>query len=163
MAKALSFQEPYPTLITLGLKTIECRSKKVKEPIKDLVVCASKTARIFYHLPAFVYGYAICLVDVVDCVPFTEDHLEQAMMSQMPEKDSFAWILENPRMIKPFEVKASVGFFSVDQTPEVIPCTEDSYREYFLPIAYLEDEEATEYELELLFQHPEFIMEDFGL
>lgn len=163
MAKALSFQEPYPTLITLGYKTVECRSKRVKEPIKDLVVCASKTARIFYPLPAFVYGYAIGLVDVVDCVPFTRKHLEEAMMTQMPEKDSFAWILENARMIKPFPVKATVGFFSIDDEPGVIETTEENYRKHFLPIAHIEDDESTECTLNLLFNEPQFIMEDFGL
>lgn len=179
MAKALAFQEPYATLITLGLKTVECRSKKVKEPIKDLVVCASKTARIFYPIPTLVYGYAIGLVDVVDCVPFTKKHLEQAMMTQMPEKDSYAWILENPRMIKPFEVKASVGFFNTDHSIDVIPTDKDNYRKYFLPLAYSQDKpylcfvddegnidesiDETEALLELWFDAPEYITEELGL
>lgn len=175
--KALAFQEPYATLITLGLKTVECRSKRIKEPIKDLVVCASKTARIFYPIPTLVYGYAIGLVDVVDCVPFTKEHLPAAMMSQMPDKDSYAWILENSRMIKPFEVKASVGFFNVGNTPEVIPCDKESYRKHFLPIAHTQDKpyllvdeeeldeafDEQEALLELWFDVPEYIMEEFGL
>lgn len=177
--KALAFQEPYATLITLGLKTVECRSKRVKEPIKDLIVCASKTARIFYPIPTLVYGYAIGLVDVVDCVPFTKEHLPAAMMSDMPDKESYAWILENARMVKPFEVKASVGFFKVDHSIDVISTGKDSYREYFLPISHSQDEpylcfeddegnidesiDEVEAMLELWFDAPEYIMDELGL
>lgn len=161
--KALSFQEPYATLVALGLKTVECRTRRLKEPIKNLVVCASKTARIFYPLPGFVYGYAIGLVDVVDCVAFAKAHLKASMMSEMPEKESFAWILENARLIKPFPVKASVGFFKVDEDLEAIKTNEANYRKHFLPIAHHEDDESTEYSMELLFRTPEYIMEDFGL
>lgn len=134
--KCLSFQQPYATMIATGIKTVECRSRKIKTPIKDLVVCASKTAKIFPKMDGLVYGYAIGMVDVVDCVPFTRKHLKAAMMSYMPEGDSNAWILENPRLIVPRPVKATASFFYTDFTPEVIETHFDAYEKYMLPLAY---------------------------
>jgi hypothetical protein len=134
--KCLSFQQPYATMIATGIKTVECRSRKIKTPVKDLVVCASKTAKTFPKLEGLVYGYAIGLVDVVDCVPFEKKHLKPAMMSQMPDEGSHAWILENPRLIVPQPVKASASFFYTDFTPEVIDTCFDMYEKYMLPLAY---------------------------
>jgi len=95
--KCLSFQQPYASYIVTGVKTAEFRSKKVNTPIRDLVVCASKTPKAFpYYIAGHAYGMAIGMVDVVDCVGMPGDH---------------AWKLENPRLIKPFEVHATAGFF----------------------------------------------------
>lgn len=167
MSKALAFQEPYATLITLGYKTAECRTKKVS-PMKDLIVCASKTAKLYYPIPGLVYGYAIGLVDIVDCVPFTEEHLDVAMMSKMPDKESYAWILDNATMIDPFEVKASIGFFNVDQDPKIIKSTRENYINKYLPLAYklkdpAENEEALDVNLGVLLDYPEYLMESFDL
>lgn len=139
-SKALSFQEPYAMMIATGAKTVECRPRKVTVPIKNLVVCASKTASLFYPIPGLPYGYAICLVDVVDCVPFEKKHLDAAMMTNMPKDGSYAWILENARMIKPFKVHASASFFYVDDKVAEMPTTLESYRKHILPIAQKPDD-----------------------
>lgn len=134
--KCLSFQEPFATMIVTGAKTVECRSRNIKTPVKDLVVCASKTANVFSHIDGLAYGYAIGMVDVVDCVPFTEKHKKAAMMSMMPGPDDHAWILENPRMIVPQSVKASASFFYIDFTPQVIGNDLEMYIEHILPICW---------------------------
>jgi hypothetical protein len=126
--KALSFQQPYATEIMLGVKTIECRTRKVKTPIKNLVVCSSKTANAFYPIPGLAYGFAMALVDVVDCVPFTKKHLDAADMEEMPAKESYVWILENPRPIKPFSVHATASFFYVQD--DIIPVTIGTANDY---------------------------------
>jgi len=135
--KALAFQEPYATEIILGAKTVECRTRSIKTPVRDLIVCASKTAHVCYPMPGLVYGYAIGLVDIVGCVTFRKRHLEAACMDEMPSKPSNAWILENARAIKPFPVSASASFFYVDETPEVIAvATPEDYKRAFLDIAH---------------------------
>lgn len=113
--KALSFQQPWATLIALGEKTVECRSRSIKTSVQDLLVCSSKTARAFYPIPGLAYGYALALVDVVDCVPFCKKHVAPALMEEVPEEQSYAWILENVRPVEPFPVRATASFFYVQE------------------------------------------------
>lgn len=35
----------------MGEKTVECRSRFIKTPVKDLLVCSSKTASAFLPFP----------------------------------------------------------------------------------------------------------------
>ena len=125
--KCLSFQEPYASYIATGVKDAEFRSKKVNVPIVDLVVCASKTPKAYLdHIPGLAYGMAIGMVDVVECVDTGQER---------------AWKLENPRLIKPFPVHATAGFFYVADTPEVIPNTPEPYQEHVLPLCFRGDRE----------------------
>lgn len=118
--KALAFQQPWASLIMTGAKTVECRSRNIKTPVRDLLVCASKTASHFLPFPGLAYGYAMALVDVVDCIPFREEHLEGACMEEMPAEGDKAWILENPRPVKPFPVHATASFFYVPDKIELV-------------------------------------------
>lgn len=155
--KCLSFQQPYASMIIVGAKSVECRSRKINTPVKDLVVCASKTARFYAPVPGMVYGYAIGMIDIVDCVPFNKKHLKKAMMSKMPEEGNYAYILENPRMIVPRPVKASASFFHVDFEPEIINPDKDTYRKYMLPIAQTGDKDYIEDILYMMFDdHNDF-------
>jgi hypothetical protein len=161
--KCLSFQQPYAAMIALGIKTVECRTRKVKAPIKNLVVCASKTASIFNPIPALPYGYAMALVDVVDCVPFNKEHLKAAMMSQTPDRDSYAYLLENPRLIVPHPVHASASFFYVDFVPQIIEPTAESYVQHVLPVSQDGPEDFKEDILYLLFDNPDEFWDVFEL
>ena len=118
--KALAFQEPWATLIATGAKVHEFRSREIKTPVKDLVVCASKTARDYKPIPGLCYGKAIALVDVTKCMRTT---------------DGCIWWLENPRLIRPFDVHATASFFYVQDVVEAIPTSEQAYREVVLPHA----------------------------
>lgn len=160
--KCLSFQQPYATLIALGLKTVECRTRNIKTPIKDLVVCASKTASVYRPIDGFVYGYAIGLVNVVDCVPYKKKHGRAAMMSYMPDEKCNAWVLEDARLIKPFPVKASASFFYVDQVPEVLPTTLQAYLDYYSDAMCNNDELAIELAT-MLFETPDELWDIFDL
>lgn len=163
--KALSFQEPYAMLIAIGAKTVECRSRKINVPIKNLVVCASKTASLFYPIPGLPYGYAVGLVDVVDCVPFEKKHLDAAMMPDMPERDSYAWVLENARMIEPFKIRASASFFHVDGEVKEIPTTLESYERHIMPIAQKADDgdDSIEFVEEAFFENRDLLRDLLGL
>ena len=72
-------------------------------------------------IPGAAYGMAIGMVDVTDCVRVGGE---------------YAWKLENPRLIKPFEVHAYAAFYYVSDIPEVIPNTEEAYREFILPMCH---------------------------
>ena len=164
-SKALSFQEPYAMMIAVGAKTVECRSRKATVPIKNLVVCASKTASLFYPIPGLPYGYAIGLVDVVDCVPFEKKHLDAAMMTSMPKDGSYAWVLQNARMIEPFKVHASASFFYVDDKAVEVPTMLESYQKHILPIAQKPDEgdDSIEFIEEAFFKNNDLLKSAFEL
>jgi hypothetical protein len=58
-------------------------------------------------------GKTICIVDMVDCRLFKEEDLKAACMEGLglyvvEGKNGYAWILENPREIKPVSVKGIV-------------------------------------------------------
>jgi len=117
---ALSVRQPYASLIALGEKTIEwrtrpwayrgpvviCASKKPKWPMRAKNPPDRKT-----YLPT---GSAVCIVDMVDCRPMTGDDLYAACcgdMSSGPGDDlaGFAWMLENAREVEPVPVRGMVA------------------------------------------------------
>lgn len=135
--KALSFQEPWATLIATGVKKNEYRSRRINTPVKDLVVCASKTARHYDPIPGVVYGKAIGLVDIVSCV--SDGH------------SGWVWKLCNPRLIEPFDVHATASFFYVENEPSVIDSNEASYRAYVLPLSQNGSDEMIEITIDAMF------------
>lgn len=54
----------------------------------------------------------------------------------MRTTDGYIWWLENPRLIEPFDVRASASFFYVQDEVTVIPSSEESYRANILPEAH---------------------------
>ena len=140
-------QQPWATLIATGAKKHEYRSRAIKTPIKDLVVCASKTARDFYPIAGLCYGKAIALVDVTKC---------------MQNTDGFIWWLENPRLIKPFDVHASAAFFYVQNKIEVLPNTREAYEEFILPQAQPGDYDDIKYFPKACFGDREAMCYAFG-
>ena len=119
--KALAFQEPWATLIATGVKRNEYRSRRINTPVRNLVVCASKTAKSFDYVPGLVYGKAVGLVDVIGCDP--------------DGQGGWIWRLENARLVEPFDVHATAGFFYVDDQPSIIEGGPDAYRHSVLPQA----------------------------
>ena len=145
--KALAFQEPWATLIATGVKTHEYRSRRIKTPVKDLVVCASKTARDYEPIPGLCYGKAIALVDVRSCREYA---------------DGWIWFLENSRLIKPFDVHASASFFYVQDEVVVVPNDRETYDEVILPHAQKGDPDEAAYFLDACFGDREALAYAFG-
>ena len=156
--KALGFQEPCASQIVTGAKTVECRSRKINVPVKDLVVCASKTPSHFKAVPGLAYGYAIGLIDVVSCERFRRRDLDAAMMDCMPGYEDMAWRLENPRLIKPFPVHATASFFYVQNEIQLIPSTLDAYMEEIFPICREFDSEDAAKNAAQLFANPDTLL-----
>jgi hypothetical protein len=104
--KALSVKQPAANKIASGEKTIEVRPwpTSFRGPI---LIVSSKKPNIE---PA---GCALAVVDLVDCKPMRQEHVDAACCSKVyPE--CFAWVLRNVRKILPFPLRGSLGLFEVD-------------------------------------------------
>lgn len=137
--KALSIMPFWAGLVLFGEKTVECRTWKT-DYRGDLLICASSRRE-----SGFISGMALCVVTLADIVPFTEKHLEAACMlpEEMPEKPSWAWVLEDVGQIEPFPVKGKLHLFDVDDELiqplwpiESSEHYEQVMREHYLPHVY---------------------------
>lgn len=122
--KALSLKQPWANLICEGFKTIETRKWNTKYR-GDLLICSSKSfdawnSRLLveYGISDAPYGMALCVVELYDCKPMTEDDIEAACCDEYPSAHSF--FLRNIRPIKPLPVKGQLNIFNVDVKPEEI-------------------------------------------
>lgn len=116
---ALSVQQPWAGLIAAGRKTVEVRTWKTSHR-GPLLICAAVTPtkfRLANHISLegvdLSVGVAVAVVDVVDCRPArrTLDRLS-ACLAVLP-RNTFAWVLANPRRITPFPVRGQPGLFTV--------------------------------------------------
>ena len=132
--KALSIMPPYAMEIYDGLKTIEWRSWKT-DYRGDLLICSSSR-----KCEGCISGYALCMVELVDVVPFTKKHLRGALMDEIPEPAGYAWILRNVRNIVPFPHKGKLHIYDVDASLVKVLSSHDSenankeYDEYYKPL-----------------------------
>jgi hypothetical protein len=134
--KAISIQQPFAALIATGQKRLETRTWQT-DYRGPLLICAgakshslldfydfqseilglrNNSAKSRFHVEkklAFTFGKAICVVDMVGIRPFKKGNVMEndACCDWYP--GSFAWELENPRLIEPFEVKGKLRLFEV--------------------------------------------------
>jgi hypothetical protein len=103
--KAISIREPWASMITNGLKTIETRTWNTNHRGK-LLLCASRIPR------SDISGKAFAVADLVDVRPMTKDHEKKACCEIYHRAKS--WILDNVTPIDTFPVKGQFGLFDVD-------------------------------------------------
>ena len=114
--RAISLHPYYALEVLAENKTIECRTWDTKHR-GNLLICSTAV-----NDAGLISGYALAVVNLVDVVPFTTEHLEQACMDELPEKPSFAWIFGDTYAIKPFKVKGKQRLFTVeDKMIEYLP------------------------------------------
>jgi hypothetical protein len=144
--RAISLWQPHATAIALGLKPYETRSwaTSYRGP---LVICAAKKpfrerdfdtdwdwcveardrlAAAGVPLPQLPYGVALCIVDLIDCLP-TEPLTKRLYPDERfwgdfgPQR--FAFKLENVRLFDPPKpVVGHQGWFDVDMgIPMTVP------------------------------------------
>ncbi|MDR0466872.1 MAG: ASCH domain-containing protein [Deltaproteobacteria bacterium] len=109
---ALSIRQDFASLIAVGEKTIEWRSWHwaYRGP---LIICATKNPKIKMENGVYLpTAAAICIVDMVDCRPFTRADLYAACISNKKDGsdfaddvDGYAFVLENAREVEPVPVK----------------------------------------------------------
>ncbi|NPD30501.1 ASCH domain-containing protein [Eggerthellaceae bacterium zg-1084] len=112
--KAISVLPIWGTFFLFGAKSIECRTWQTSHR-GDLLICTSSRRE-----PGGISGHAVCVAKLADIVPFRKKHLELACMDEMPAKPSYAWILEDVRLIRPFPVKGKLRIYEVDEPVEVM-------------------------------------------
>lgn len=132
--KALSLLPEWAASICDGLKTVEWRTWKT-DYRGELLICASSR-----KLKGLISGYALCMVNLVDVVPFTKKHLNGALMDEMPEPAGYAWIIDNVRLIKPFPYKGKLHLYDVDASlvevlsPVNTKEADEEYTKYYKPL-----------------------------
>lgn len=130
--QAISLRPEWAMPVMLGWKSIECRTWKT-DYRGDLLICSSSKP-----LALTIDSHALAVVELIDIVPFEKNHLEDAFMEEMPEKSSFAWILDNLRWIKPFKQKGKLHLFEVDDSLiEILPdemSNVECLRTYYEPL-----------------------------
>lgn len=134
--KALSLTPFWALMVMLHEKTIEVRTWQT-DYRGDILICASSRKE-----SGGIPGKALCVVELTDIEPLREEHLEAALMEEMPDKKSYAWHFENLQWVEPFDVKGQLHLFEVpDEKVEYIELeTDEEYyrilREKFLPHVY---------------------------
>ena len=114
--KALSINPVYACSIWVGLKTVEVRTWKT-DYRGELLICS--TAKIIKDT---IPGHALCVVDLVDVVSFTKDHLQAACMDKRDFKPGlYAWLLDNVRIIRPIPLKGKLSLWEYDGEVEYLP------------------------------------------
>ena len=118
--KALSIHPEYAMNIVKGLKTIEVRTWTTRYR-GDLLICA--TAKKGKGL---ISGHALGVVTLADVVPMKREHAKAAMVSPYEYwGDCYAWILENPRPIKPFPMKGKLSLWECSHEFDYLSAPKD--------------------------------------
>ncbi len=120
--KALSVRQPWAQWIANGEKTVEVRSRPTHHR-GTLVICSSAQPspdfRDSVREHGLPLGRLVCVVNVVDCVPMTEEHFDAACflwddLRVLPEDGAWAWILADARVIEPVPQKGKLNLWKVD-------------------------------------------------
>lgn len=117
--KALSIKQPYASLMAMGHKTLEIRSKRTHHRGKFLI-CASKTIdeEAFKRLGIsdradFPTGVCVGTADIIDCKPMMREDVKYAYCDF--KEDCYAYQIENAEEVKHYPVSGQLGFFEVDE------------------------------------------------
>lgn len=123
--KALCVREPWASLLVRGLKTAEIRSGRTHYRGELLIVASQQpdlpAVRLWATaaIPLSNLGMAIGIVDLADCVPYTEELKLRACHPRIvaPAFNTgvpWAWLMgRGARRIEPFPVKGRLGLFDV--------------------------------------------------
>ncbi len=141
--KALSIHPYFALSIFFLEKTAEIRTWTTAYR-GDLLICS--TAKKF---PDTIPGHALCVVTLKDIVPMRKDLLAAAQMEEEDyNPDTYAWLLENVRVIEPFPVKGKLSIWECDHEITYISGVNESeeknqmiFDRYFEPLVYHGDKE----------------------
>ena len=141
--KALSIHPFFAMQIFFLEKTIENRTWTTNYR-GDILICS--TAKKYRDT---IPSHALCVVTLKDVVPMKREHLEAAQMYEEEyNPDSYAWILDNVRIIEPFFVKGKLSLWECDHEIKYIEGVNESeeqndkiFAEFFEPLLYTGERE----------------------
>ena len=106
--KALSVRQPYASLIAKGKKVIELRKYNTDYRGK-IIICSTVIPKLSNHK----CGYAICMVEIYDCVISKEKDRKKAFVDANYDMDCYSWLLKNPVLINPIFVRGNQKIFNL--------------------------------------------------
>lgn len=108
--KALTIMPEYAMNIALGEKTVEVRTWKTNYRGPLLITSSARKRK------GLIAGYALCTVNLVDCVPLTKALCKKALMNWEPGMGDqyYAWILDENNLIIPQPVKGKLSLWECD-------------------------------------------------
>lgn len=115
--RALTIHPAFVELITMGIKTIECRTWKTDYRGDILITSSSK------KLHDTIPGHALCIVELYDIKPMKKTDAEAACMKRCDcTSEKYSWFIRNVRLIEPFPVKGKLSLwnFTEDEKIKVI-------------------------------------------
>jgi len=106
--KAISLHQPWASMIAQGAKTIETRTWPTDHR-GDLLIVSTQSP----EMPGFLCGYALCVVNVVDCRRMAVEDENAARVKWRP--GLWAWVLRDVRpVIEPFRVRGYQRIYEVE-------------------------------------------------
>ncbi|GAX37876.1 ASCH domain-containing protein [Nodularia sp. NIES-3585] len=130
--KAISLWQPWASLIPLGMKQVETRHWSTRYK-GDLLICSarrdnSSQETYFYEVVKpinpkltyndFPFGMAVAVVNLKNCLLMTNELISKQTSLEISlglwEVGRYAWMFDNIRPIKPFEVIGRQGLFEVN-------------------------------------------------
>lgn len=106
--RALSVRQPWATRIATARKTIELRSWQTRYRGPVIILAGARPWPRM--VPEGPLGVAVCVVDLVDMRPATQEDTDAANVE--PPDGWFAWLLANPRQIaEHIPVKGKLGLY----------------------------------------------------
>ena len=125
--RAISVRQPWASLIAVGLKTIEVRSRpwRYRGP---LVICATAGAVTVEgqdgHPLDLPYSVAVGVVEMIGCRLLTLDDAGASMIDDLaPHVGKWAWLIANAREVAPVRVKGQLAPWEWDG-PTLVPCSD---------------------------------------
>lgn len=125
--KALSVRQPYAAWIVKGEKTVEWRSWRT-DYRGPLAICTppKHSPELLQYLNGqgkddgyteedFPAGVALGIVELLDCVPFTWEHLDDAKLKLLPNPPGWAWVVKSFGRFKEMQpVRGELHIFEID-------------------------------------------------
>jgi len=106
--KSISLHQPWASMIQQGSKTIETRTWYTDYRGDLLIVSTLRP-----EMPGFLCGYALCIVNLVNCRKMILTDEPGARCKWRPEL--WAWVLNDIRPIfEPFRVRGQQGIYEVE-------------------------------------------------
>lgn len=109
--KCISIKQPYAHLIATEKKRYEIRTWRTH--YRGPLIVASSQNKL--NDPKMPGGVLICLVNLIDVVPFTPRLESKACCKIDPDKIEWAWELEVITQLLPVKIKGKLGLYELPQ------------------------------------------------